>query len=186
MYLRSMQVHSERKKRGNRYQRRLSCKIRSGDRDAPPPPRPFSKRFPLMSLDGVEDFEIPAEVPERARISLTSSIFAYPGSRKIFGEIHGRTCRRCQPHIRESPGAPSPSGDDRRRTMCAREKTRALPSFPALTCRPFFFVPPAYRARFFKATHVLSMCDMPLKRHEAEGDTRVRCVYVSTFSRAIY
>lgn len=67
---------------------------------------------------------------------------------------------------------------------CAREETPGITFlYPALTCRPFFFVPPAYRARFFKATHVLSMCDMPFKRHEAERDTRVRCMRVSTFSR---
>jgi len=180
MYLHSVQVHSGRKKK-RIDSSVVSCKICKG--------LPFSKpvqRLPLMSLDGVEDFEIPVEVLERARISLTSSIFAYPGSRKIFGETGAymdRTC--CQPHIRE-PRCTIAIGDDWRRYARAR-KPGALPSFPALTCRPFFFVPPAYRIRFFKATHVLSMCDMPLKRHEVEGDTRVRCMRVSMGSAdAIY
>lgn len=108
--------------------------------------------------------------PERARISLTSSIFAYPGPRKIFGEtgIYAGAHAAVASRIFESPGAPSPSGDDRQRCARARKPGHYLPS-PALTCRPFFFVPPAYRARFFKATHVLSMCDMPLKRHEGRG-----------------
>lgn len=107
--------------------------------------------------------------PERARISLTSSIFAYPGPRKIFEETGTYAGAHVASRIFERrPGAPSPSGDDRQRCARARKPGHYLPS-PALTCRPFFFVPPAYRARFFKATHVLSMCDMPLKRHEGRG-----------------
>lgn len=105
----------------------VSCKICKGFGSPP-----FSKRLPLMPLDGVEDFEIPVEVPERARISLTSSIFAYPGPCKIFGETGAYTDRTCcQPHIRE-PRCTIVIGDDRRRyaRVCAREKTRALPSFP--------------------------------------------------------
>jgi len=133
-----------------------------------------------MSLDEVKNFEIPAEVSKRARISLTSSIFAYPrDSVKFSGEYTGT-------HVQALPTYSRAQVQHRHRgrsVVCAREKTRALPSLPALTCRPFFFVPPAYRARFFKATHVLSMCDMPLKRHETEGDTRVRCVCVSTLNR---
>lgn len=85
--------------------------------------------------------------------------------------------------IFESPGAPSPSGTIG--GVRAREKTRALPSFPALTCRPFFFVPPAYRARFFKATHVLSMCDMPLKRHEADRGRHASTLHVRIYAQPV-
>lgn len=136
-----------------------------------------------MSLDGVEDFEIPAEVPERTRISLTSSIFAYPGPRKIFGEIHGA-------HMQALPAAYSRAQvhhrhrGDRRRGVRAREN-------PGIT-----FLPQPSRAVPFSSfrRHIghdfskrltSSQCVICLSSDTKprEAHARVCCVCVSTFSR---
>lgn len=145
---------------------------------------------------GAEDFGIPAERPKSEnftyavdlRLSERSHV-KFSGKRNERGHVHTYTLHvhvGVASRIFESPGAPLCDGG----TISVRARTRALPSSPALTCRPFFFVPPTYRARFFKAAHVLSMCDMPLKRHGSrEGDTRVRtrgaCAYL-TLSRPPY
>lgn len=183
VYPRSVQVHDRRKKK---MIEASSCAkfIKSSGPRSPPSPRfeatPFdvagrSRRF-WNSGRGTGKSE---------NFTYVIDLRLSRGPRKIFGEVHGTHMQalpvaysRAQVHHRHR-------GD--RRRWCAREKTRALPSFPALTCRPFFFVPPAYRARFFKATHVLSMCDMLLKRHEAEGDMReyAACAYLRS-AGAIY
>lgn len=132
-----------------------------------------------MSLDEVEDFEIPAEVPGRTRISLTSSIFAYPGPRKIFGEIHGA-------HMQALPAAYSRAQVHHRHR--GRSAARGNPGITFLP-QPSRAVPfSSFRRHIghdFSKRLTSSQCVICLSSDTKPGETRarVRCVCVSTFSR---
>lgn len=128
-----------------------------------------------MSLDEVKNFEIPAEVSKRARISLTSSIFAYPrGSVKFSGEYTGA-------HMQALPTYSRSQVQHRHRgrsVVCAREKTRALPSFPHV---PSLFL----RSAGISST-IFQSDSRPLNVWYASQATRSRGRHASTLHVRIY
>lgn len=129
----------------------------------------FSERATLFEVAGRSEifpFEISGfrrRAAKRARISLTSSISAYPGRGKFSGNEYTRI--HCWSRIR---GKPRCAIDDRR-----ARRSRALP-FPTnpLTCRPFFFR--RHIGHDFSKRLTSSQCVIRFSSDTKPRETRVR------------